>query len=228
MTTEHGRKRPHLGRLIEELRAGWGILPRASDLDSSGVTIVTSRLGPPDARRCDLGHRLAGLTRVILESRIVKEVMHEDLLAAKWSVAPLRELIRHIVIEYHDCFRLELPQLQLCMPEAPSTRAGLRTLQQNLEATLAQEEEVLFPAIRKCEEAADVGLDPPGGYASAVRHLVPVVTRTNDQLTALVHEILEQRSGTPSEPLENLAVEVSGHIRLENEILFPRALKLLK
>ena len=151
--------------------------------------------------------------------------MHGNLPTADWSVAPLRELIRHIVLEYHDCFRLELPQLERCMPE--TSRTGLRALQQSLEATLAQEEEELFPSIRKCEEAADAGLEPPRGYANAVRGSIPMVTRNNENLAALVHEILKQQSGTPLELLANFAADVSDHIRLENEILFPRALKLL-
>jgi iron-sulfur cluster repair protein YtfE (RIC family) len=139
--------------------------------------------------------------------------MQANLPGANWSVAPLRELIRHIVLEYHDCFRLEVPQLERGLPNA-----GLRALQHSLDATLTQEEEKLFPAIRKCEEAADAGLDPPFRHANAVRYLIPVVTRNNDRLRALVREIIEQQSG---------ALEVTEHIQLENEVLFPRALKLL-
>lgn len=104
-----------------------------------------------------------------------------NLPAANWSVAPLRELIRHIVLEYNDCFRLELPQLERSIPGSPSTRAILRALQQSLEATLEQEEEALFPAIRKCEEAADAGLYIPPSYASTVRTLIPTVTRNNER-----------------------------------------------
>ena len=151
--------------------------------------------------------------------------MHGNLPTANWPVAPLRELIRHIVLEYHDCFRLELPELERWLPE--TSRPGLRVLQQSLEATLGQEEEELFPAIRKCEDAADAGLAPPRGYASAVRDLIPMVARNNDHLAALVHEIFQQQSGAPLERLANLAADVSDHIRLENEILFPRALKLV-
>jgi len=150
-----------------------------------------------------------------------------NLPAPNWSAAPLRELIRHIVLEYHDCFRLELPQLERSIPESPSTRAILRALQQSLEATLEQEEEVLFPAIRKCEEAADAGLDIPHSYASTVRTLIPTVTRNNERLAPLVHEILAQRSGAQPELLTTLAADVSCHTHLENDILFPRALKLL-
>jgi iron-sulfur cluster repair protein YtfE (RIC family) len=153
--------------------------------------------------------------------------MQANIPAANWSGAPLRELIRHIVLEYHDCFRLELPQLEQCMAEAPFAREALRTLRQTMDATLAHEEEVLFPAIRKCEEAADAGVEPLRGYASAVRELIPMVTRNNDCLAALVHEILEPLSGAP-EPLKHFALEVSYHVHLENEILFPRALKLLE
>ena len=64
--------------------------------------------------------------------------MLANLVTANWSVAPLRELIRHIVLEYHDCFRLELPQLERCMPAPPYTRAALRALQQSLDRTLEQ------------------------------------------------------------------------------------------
>jgi iron-sulfur cluster repair protein YtfE (RIC family) len=149
--------------------------------------------------------------------------MQPNLPAANWSAAPLRDLIRHIVLEYHDCFRLELPQLERCM----AAREALRALRQTLDATLAQEEEELFPAIRKCEEAAAAGVEPPRGYASTVRALIPMVTRNNDRLAELSHEILQPQAGAPK-PLANLAIDISGHVYLENEILFPRALKLLE
>ena len=153
--------------------------------------------------------------------------MQANLPAVNWSVAPLRDLIRHIVLEYHDCFRLELPQLERRLPEVPSARETLLTLRQTLDATLAQEEEELFPAIRKCAEAADAGVELPHSYARAVRNLILLVTRNNYRLAALVNEILEPRFGTP-EPLKLFALEVSDHVHLENEILFPRALKLLE
>lgn len=149
--------------------------------------------------------------------------MQPNLPAANWSAAPLRDLIRHIVLEYHDCFRMELPQLERYVP----AREALRALRQTLDATLAQEEEELFPAIRKCEEAAAAGVEPPRGYANTVRALIPMVRRNNDRLAKLSHEIRDPQADAPK-PLANLAIDVSGHVYLENEILFPRALKLLE
>jgi iron-sulfur cluster repair protein YtfE (RIC family) len=60
-----------------------------------------------------------------------------------------------------------------------------------------------------------------------VRALIPMVTRNNDRLAELSHEILQPQAGAPK-PLANLAIDISGHVYLENEILFPRALKLLE
>ena len=60
-----------------------------------------------------------------------------------------------------------------------------------------------------------------------MRDLIPKVIQSNECLGALVHEILEHRTGASSEPLANLSAGVSSHIHLENDILFSRAVKLL-
>jgi iron-sulfur cluster repair protein YtfE (RIC family) len=151
--------------------------------------------------------------------------MHGNLLATNWSLAPLRELIRYIVLEYHDCLRLELPELARRMYE-PSTQARLRAFEEALEVNLGQQEEVLFPAIGRCEKAADSGLPFPTHAISTILDLVPKMKRDQQQLFALLNEVREH-AGVDEPGLKGLEADLRVHIQLEDNILFERALQLV-
>ena len=125
-----------------------------------------------------------------------------------WSVRPIHELIRHIVLEYHDCLRLELPHLERKL----STPApGLRPFCQALEAALNREEELLFPAIRRMQ----------AGNMNNLRSLITEEIHENERLA---HLFADLQNHLPVD-LNRLVID---HIRLENEVLFPRALEQLK
>lgn len=189
--------------------------------------MVTSSLNPPPFKLCDSGHRPTDLRRVILRSRIVQEGMHGNLLAANWSVAPLRELIRHIVLEYHDCLRLELPELARRMAQEPSVQAALRAFEEALDLNLCQQEEVLFPAIRSCEEAAEAGLPLPTHSISVIRNLIPKMKQDQQQLFTLLNHVREQAGEDEPPELKTLEADLGIHVQLEDNILFQRALELV-
>ncbi len=159
--------------------------------------------------------------------RIIQEVMRGTPPAANWSVAPLHELIRHIVLEYHDCLRLELPALRRRMAQAPAAQAALRVFEEALDANLDLQEEVLFPAIRKCEEAADAGWPLPARAAVAIRDLIPEIKQDQSRLAALLHKV-RQEAGVDQPPeLKDLEADLRVHFHLKNDILFQRVMQLV-
>jgi regulator of cell morphogenesis and NO signaling len=153
--------------------------------------------------------------------------MHQNPAAANWSAAPLHELIRHIVLEYHDCLRLELPQLSRRMAQEPAAQAALRGFEEALDVNLSQQEEVLFPAIRSCEEAADAGRPLPTQAVSAVRELIPKMKQNQQQLVGLLKKVREHAGDDEPPGLKNLEADLRVHVQLENNILFQRALQLV-
>jgi iron-sulfur cluster repair protein YtfE (RIC family) len=153
--------------------------------------------------------------------------MHGDLSTANWSMAPLRELIRYIVLEYHDCLRLELPAVGRRMAQAPAAQTALRTLREAVDANLGQQEEVLFPAIRNCEEAADADRPLPAHAASAIRDLIPRMKQDQRRLVTLLDNVREQAGDDELPELKDLEADLRVHIQLEDTILFQRALLLV-
>lgn len=144
-----------------------------------------------------------------------------------WSVAPLHELMRHIVLEYHDCLRLELPALGRRMEQSLAARAALRTFEEALDANLGQQEELLFPAIRNCEEAADNGGPLPAHAVAAIRDLIPRMKQDQERLVTLFNQVREQAGDDEPPELKNLEADLRVHIQLEDAILFQRGLQLV-
>jgi iron-sulfur cluster repair protein YtfE (RIC family) len=142
-------------------------------------------------------------------------------------MAPLRELIRYIVLEFHDCLRLELPALGCRMVQAPAAQVALRTFEEAVDANLGQQEEVLFPAIRNCEEAADAGRRLPTHAASAIRDLIPRMKQDQWRLVTLLNKVREQAGDDELPELKDLEAHLQVHIQLEDTILFQRVLKLI-
>lgn len=153
--------------------------------------------------------------------------MHGGFHAPDWSAAPLRELIRHIVLEYHDCLRLELPELARRMGQEPAARAALRTLQEALDLHLGQQEEVLFPAIRNCEAAVDAGRTLPARDASTISDLILRMKQDQQRLVALLNKVREQVGDDELLGLRGLHADLQAHVQLEDDILFQRALRLV-
>ncbi len=164
--------------------------------------------------------------------------------ARDWTGEPLPALIEHIVTVYHARLREELPRLaemagrvaRVHGAKAPRLLDRLEAIVGELAADLGQhmlkEEEVLFPEIRALASGTapvmSVPLDSP----------ILVMMREHDLAGELLAELRTITDGyTPPEwacvtsrarytGLEELEREMHVHVHLENNVLFPAALRL--
>jgi regulator of cell morphogenesis and NO signaling len=167
-----------------------------------------------------------------------------------WNVAPLRELIKHIVGTHHEFLKLEMPRISERMAkvvnahtskdaatitELASTYAALRA---ELESHLPKEEVILFPAIDRYESALDQGLPLPAAPFGSVANPIAVMEQEHEHAGAALARIRElTRDFTLPEwacntvralwkGLEELEADTHRHIHLENNILHRRTLEM--
>lgn len=161
-----------------------------------------------------------------------------------WTRASLPELIDHIVTTYHARLREDLPRLEEMAgrvarvhgAKAPRLLERIAAIAGELSADLhdhmRKEENVLFPAIRalaaRHAPALPVSLDAP----------VRMMMGEHDQAGALLAELRTITGGyaVPEwacataralyDGLEELEREMHVHVHLENNVLFPAALRL--
>ena len=113
------------------------------------------------------------------------------------------------------------------MTRASAGHAELRALGEAMDRNLGQQEDVLFPAIRLCEETLSAGLPLPIRAVSSIRDLIPKMRQDQQQLLSLLSTV-RQKAGADEPPgLKNLEAELRVHVQLEDNILFQRALQLL-
>ncbi len=167
-----------------------------------------------------------------------------------WSAAPLAELIDHIELRYHEKLRDELPRLAQMADKVlrvhgdrhpsmiPPLAATFSELSGEIASHLDDEESILFPVVRTLDAAGErtaraAGLAATAELARAIdgmEHEHVVVGGALARMRTLTHDF------TPPEGacntfrglfygLEELERELHEHIHLENNILFPRALR---
>lgn len=162
-----------------------------------------------------------------------------------WSRAPLTELCDHIVATHHAYLNSELPRLQGIVgkvarvhgerhPEMTEIRAVFENLKSELESHMDKEEQVLFPMVRRMEQATEL----PGFHCGSITNPIRVMEAEHDgagdALAALRR--LTADYGTPvdacntwramADGLHQLEQDLHVHIHKENNILFPRAIAL--
>jgi len=160
-----------------------------------------------------------------------------------WLDAPLDALTAHIVRTYHDPLRDELPRLNVMAakvarvhgdkdPRLGRVASSLATLSDELQTHMRKEELMLFPIIEAVEVGAPASmqLDAP----------IAVMTHEHDSAGALLAELRSLTDGYQAprwgcatvralySGLSELEVTMHVHVHLENNILFPRALQLLR
>jgi regulator of cell morphogenesis and NO signaling len=165
------------------------------------------------------------------------------------SAQSLSGLIQHIVETHHAYLRNELPFLEeriakMCAnhgqerPEMYRIQQILQDLRDDLTGHLMKEEQVLFPYIRGLEESQQTGRPAPEVCFPSVRFPIRMMVMEHDGAVELVSELRSvSYNYTPPEfvcangrefytRLEGLEQDLHEHIRVENEELFPRAVKL--
>ncbi|MGE0444276.1 MAG: iron-sulfur cluster repair di-iron protein [Vicinamibacterales bacterium] len=158
-----------------------------------------------------------------------------------WRQAPLADIIDFIVATYHNPLREELPRLETMAAKVlkvhgakdESTLSRIDAIVRELSADLIQhmwkEEQVLFPVIR-AGEAGTAPMMPIGQPIAVMEH-------EHDRAGELLAELSRITAGyavpgwacaTARALYQGLAEFESTmhlHVHLENNVLFPRALK---
>ena len=159
-----------------------------------------------------------------------------------WASEALGTLTGHIIETYHEPLREELPRLQAMAtkvarvhgdkdPRLTRVSTTVAELSADLQAHMSKEERVLFPAIDALERggSAPMRIDAP----------ISVMQHEHDRAGTLLAELRELTDGyAPPEwacatvralfhGLSELEADMHVHVHLENNVLFPRALRLV-
>jgi regulator of cell morphogenesis and NO signaling len=169
--------------------------------------------------------------------------------AEDWTKASLEALSAHIVTAHHAYVKRELPRLAVLaekvvrrhgdtQAELPMIQAKLAQLDEELTQHLAKEEVVLFPYVTKLERALSTGSTLPHGCFGTVANPIAMMTAEHDAAGGLLAEIrqLTHQFTTPVGAcptycafyagLKEFEQDLHQHIHLENNIMFPRAIRM--
>jgi regulator of cell morphogenesis and NO signaling len=167
----------------------------------------------------------------------------------KWNDARLADLTQYIVELHHSFVRQEIPRLQALFekvvehhgadrPELLNIRELFGAMSQELFGHLLKEERVLFPYIEQLEDASRGNSPFPAGCFGSVEMPVARMLAEHEDAGALLSQI-RNLSGDFAPPetacpsyrrlyagLEGFERDLHRHIHLENNVLFPRAVRL--
>ncbi len=179
--------------------------------------------------------RKAGLDPAVLPDELEQEEKKPGGNFDRWDQEPLNTLIKHILENFHEDHRQELPRLiqmatkvEKVHGDKPTCPSGLAAhlifVAGELESHMQKEEQVLFPLIE----------GGSGPHAGAPIHAMEDEHKDHGQnlerLRALAHDFVppQEACGTWQALYLGLAQfeqDIMEHIHLENNILFPRALR---
>ena len=223
-------------------------------LESSSATRVFEKLGIDYCcggdKSLEAACRAAKLSIEEVQSAL-DAAQHESNSTAvrDWQRELLSELIAQINATHHKFVRQEIARLgplfdKVCgvhgknHPELLHVQAVFRGLAQELTSHLMKEEMVLFPYIVRMEEAVIEGepvLPPPFG---TVANPVAMMEHEHDSAGEALRAIRAASNGYVApegacasyqalyRSLAEFEADLHQHIHLENNILFPRALKM--
>jgi regulator of cell morphogenesis and NO signaling len=166
-----------------------------------------------------------------------------------FSTLPLNELITYIVEKHHAYTKSEIQRLRLLItkvsdvhasrhPELTHLKSRLQELFAELEPHMLKEECVLFPYVTRMQEAIDnqhyLSTPPFRTVINPVRmltlehegagYLLKQIRKTTSNYA--VPEDACQSFTALYQALEEFDKDLHQHIHLENNILFPRAMKM--
>jgi regulator of cell morphogenesis and NO signaling len=162
-----------------------------------------------------------------------------------WNTAPLGELVDHIVDKHHTYVKAEVPRLQTLIakvvgvhgkshPELGQVQVAFFELANELNAHLMKEEQILFPYVKQM--ASDAGCGP--SCFGTVQNPIRVMILEHDGAGEKLREMRQATNNyalpqdaclsysTLFSALVEFEQDLHQHIHLENNILFPRAVRL--
>ncbi len=163
----------------------------------------------------------------------------------------LSQLAEYIVSTHHDYVKKELPQLFAYIQKVASKHGGrhpelfkifelVTALKEEMELHMQKEEDVLFPRIKEIEKTAQ---EPEENYRLSISYLqgpVTIMEQEHDHAGSLMEEIrtLSNNYKAPADActtyqltyasLQAFEIDLHQHVHLENNILFPKAIELMK
>lgn len=157
----------------------------------------------------------------------------------------LAELADHIVATHHAYLRNELPRLDFMTEKVSRVhgdkderlfrmRQAFVALKAELDPHMIKEEKVLFPIVRQLEASAERQESPCGNVANPIRQMEHEHDLAGDAL-AILNESTD--AYTPPDwacntyralldSLARLEADMHQHIHKENNVLFPKAIRL--
>lgn len=166
-----------------------------------------------------------------------------------WSTASLSQLADHIVAQHHAYLRGELPRLSERIdrvvtahgdkhPELREVRSIFAALRDEMTMHMMKEEQVLFPMIRQLESTAKEDRGSLQFHCGTLRNPIQAMEHEHDDAGAALRRLRELTFNYTPPPdacetfrvvlagLQRLEADMHRHVHKENNILFPRALKL--
>lgn len=164
-----------------------------------------------------------------------------------FTMAPLTDLVEHIITTHHSYVKQELPRLSQLLhkvvsvhgkrrPELLLIQKAFHGMAEELSSHLMKEEHVLFPYIVAMEDAIDHAKPKSRPAFGTVGNPVHMMELEHDAAGDALKEISRLTSNyTPPEDacfsyktlytaLKEFEADLHQHIHLENNILFPRAI----
>ena len=171
-----------------------------------------------------------------------------DATTETWEQRSMGELVDHILATHHEHDRREIDRLRALStkvaavhgvghPELARVRSLVAALADELEPHMMKEERVLFPFIRQLD-AWTTGKGPrPEAFFGSVANPVAMMSHEHEEVGALLRELrsVTKDYALPGDAcasytalygaLEEFERELHVHIHLENNVLFPRAIR---
>lgn len=182
-----------------------------------------------------------------LRSELLQKLEHGSTASdVNWNVASLESLCKHIISEFHIPLREQLAQMEKLAskvarvhganhPEMVKVFEILSIFKVQLEMHMQKEEIVLFPSIVSLERGNTVQTMGCGG---GIDRPISVMLQEHDDAGAAMMQMrnLTNNYTPPADAcgsfrvllslLKELEQDMHEHVHLENNVLFPRALKV--
>ncbi|HXK61284.1 MAG TPA: iron-sulfur cluster repair di-iron protein [Acidobacteriota bacterium] len=186
---------------------------------------------------------------VIQQIKHLTDKAHETGTQPDWGSQSLHRIVTHVLDVHHKYLDEELPRLEKLMNKVYETHGKtygelLRVhevffgLKDELESHLRKEEAMLFPYILRLEYAQHQGLPRPSCPFGTVANPIRVMLREHESAEDAMQAIRNETSDYTPPPdtclgfklllhgLEALEHDLTRHLQLENQVLFPKAIEL--